>query len=92
MSILVAPCYNKIIESAYEIISKGEKMKNVEIREILRKRRIFNYEVAQQLGITEFTFCRWLREEFSVERRKLVLEAIDELTIESERVGDICSR
>ena len=67
-------------------------MKNVEIRATLRKRRIFNYEVAQQLGIAEFTFCRWLRDELSDERKRLVLEAIDKIVVEREREGDICSR
>lgn len=64
-------------------------MKNVEIREILRKKRVFNYEVAQQLGITEFTFCRWLRDELSDERKRLVLEAISRIVVERE--GDICN-
>lgn len=67
-------------------------MKNVEIRETLRKRRIFNYEVAQELGITEFTFCRWLRSEFSEEQKELVLEAVDRLIVKREREEDICSK
>lgn len=67
-------------------------MKNIEIRDILKKRHIYNYEVAHQLGIAEFTFCRWLRNEFSEERKKLVLEAIDKLVVEREREDNICSK
>jgi len=67
-------------------------LSNIEIRDILRKKRIFNYEVAQELGITEFTFCRWLRDELSDERKMLVLEAISKIVVEREREEDICSR
>lgn len=67
-------------------------MKNIEIRDILKKRHIYNYEVAHKLGIAEFTFCRWLRNEFSEERKKLVLEAIDKFVAERKREEDICNR
>lgn len=65
-------------------------MKNIEIRKILKKKRIFNYEVAQELGITEFTFCRWLRSEFSEEQKELVLEAVDRLIGKRETEDNIC--
>lgn len=67
-------------------------MKNIEIRNLLKKRRIFNYEVAQELGITEFTFCRWLRNEFSKERKELVLEAIKRLTVQSSEEDSVCNK
>lgn len=57
-------------------------MANAEIREILRKRRIRHYEVADRLGISEYTFCKWLRTELPPDKREEVLEAIKK--IESE--------
>ena len=57
-------------------------MANAEIREILRKRRIRHYEVADRLGISEYTFCKWLRTELPPDKQEEVLEAIKK--IESE--------
>ncbi len=54
-------------------------MKNYEIRRLIKKYRLFHYEVAQKIGISEATFCRWLREELNEERKKLVLSAIERL-------------
>ena len=57
-------------------------MANAEIREILRKKRIRHYEVAEQLGVSEYSFCKWLRSELPPDKREEVLEAIKK--IESE--------
>ncbi len=54
-------------------------MHNREIRELLQKNRIYGYEVAEKLNISEFTFCRWLRTELPPERKQAVLSAIHEL-------------
>ena len=51
-------------------------MKNADIRNLIKKHRIHNYEIAQKLGVSEFTFCRWLRTELSEEKQKQVLDAI----------------
>ena len=37
------------------------------------------YKVAELLGITEFTFSRWLRYELNLERKEQVLKAIKKL-------------
>lgn len=39
-----------------------------------------NYQVAEVLGVTEFTFCRWLRKELSSERREQIIAAIEKLS------------
>lgn len=54
-------------------------MYNLEIRMKIKQNRLCHYEVAQKIGISEATFCRWLREELSEERKKLVLSAVDKL-------------
>lgn len=58
---------------------KGENMANEEIRELLRKKRIRHYEVAEQLGISEYTFCKYLRNELTDEKKKLVINAINDI-------------
>ena len=54
-------------------------MCNEEIRVLMKKKRIFNYEVAEKLHINEFTFSRWLRKELPLEKKQAVLNAIKEL-------------
>lgn len=44
-----------------------------------------NYQVAEVLGITEFTLCRWLRKELPVDKKAMVLAAIEKLGIERVR-------
>ena len=41
------------------------------------------WEVAEQLGITEFTFSRWLRHEMPEEKKSQILTIIEE--VEKER-------
>lgn len=41
-----------------------------------------SYKVAQILGITEFTFCRWLRKELPIDKKSLILDAIEKLATE----------
>lgn len=55
-------------------------MNNLEIRTAIKQKRLYHYEVAEKLGITEITFCRWLRKELSSEQKQKVLSAINELT------------
>ena len=53
---------------------------NKEIREKLARYRIRQCEVADQLKITEFTLCIWLRTELKTEQRAKVEKAIEEIT------------
>ena len=55
-------------------------MSNLDIRNKIRECRLRHYEVAAQIGISETTFCVWLRHELTDERKKRVLEAIDQLS------------
>ena len=54
-------------------------MYNLDIRLKIKQNRLCHYEVARALGITEYTFCKWLREEMSEEKKSLVLSAIDKV-------------
>ena len=51
-------------------------MKNLEIRMMIKNNRLYHYEVAQKLGVSEYTLCRWLREELSDERKGIIIDAI----------------
>ena len=49
---------------------------NQDIRAIIRKADVRQWEVAKALGISEATFIRWLRSELSEERRTMIIKAI----------------
>lgn len=38
-------------------------MRNKDIRELIKKKRVFHYEVAEALGVTATTFSKWLQRE-----------------------------
>ena len=60
-----------------EIKKKGEKMFNIEIKQAIKKARLFNYEVAAALNMHETTFSRKIsRQELSREEKDQILEAI----------------
>lgn len=54
-------------------------MYNLEIRMKIKQNRLCHYEVAREIGISEATLCRWLREEMTEERKSLVSSAIDKI-------------
>ena len=45
----------------------------------IKENRLHHYEVAEKLGISEYTFCVWLRKELPTEKKNAVLSAINEL-------------
>lgn len=52
---------------------------NKEIRRKIHKSKLCNYEVANHLGISPFTFAHWLQSEMPAGRKEMVLKAIDEI-------------
>lgn len=57
-------------------------MNNKEIRKAMSDKRIFSYEVAAALGISENTMCRKLRNELPAEDKRRVLDVINRLARE----------
>lgn len=56
-------------------------MFNVEIRDAIKNARLYNYEVAKAIGMTETSFSRVIsRKEMSPETKMRVLQAIETLT------------
>ena len=51
-------------------------MNNLEIRQAMKERRMFNYELAEMLGISEFTLSRKLRNELPQEEKDRILNLI----------------
>ena len=59
-------------------------MTSNQIKQILKEKRIYQWEVAKALGITEFTLTRWLREDLPKERATQIMEVIDVLLSKRE--------
>ena len=51
---------------------------NQEVREALQNKGMKQLELADMLGISEFTLTRWLRKELTEDKKKLLLKAINE--------------
>ena len=60
-------------------------MANEDIKNLIKKKRLFQYEVADAMGISEGYLTTILRKPLSDERRKKVLTAITKLTVEETR-------
>ena len=54
-------------------------MANEEIKRRIRESRVYQYEVADALGVSDITFCKWLRKPLTPERERDVLDAIQRL-------------
>lgn len=55
-------------------------LNNLEIRLKIKQNRLLHYEIAKQIGISEFTLCKWLRYELDDSKKNLILSAINNLT------------
>lgn len=53
---------------------------NADIRTAIRESVLCQYQVAEKIGVSEFTFIRWMRNELSDERKQRILAAIKELS------------
>ena len=60
-----------------KVKQKGRvSMNNLEIRQAMKERRMFNYELAELMGISEFTLSRKLRNELPQEEKERILNLI----------------
>lgn len=56
-------------------------MHNIEIRNAIKSARVYGYEIAQQLGITESTFSKRLtRRELTDDEKKTIYTIINRIT------------
>jgi hypothetical protein len=54
-------------------------VKNSEIKRAIKESRIMQYEIAAQMGISEYTLCKWFRKELTAEQQERILAAIAEI-------------
>ena len=52
-------------------------LNNIEVRQAIEKKRLKYYEVAQAIGIDACTLSKWLQKELTEERKKRVMDAIN---------------
>ena len=55
-------------------------MRNEQIRTALRCSDVKQWEVAEQLGVSEVTVCRWLRTELPDDKKVQILQAISDVS------------
>lgn len=55
-----------------------------EIKQILKEKRIYQWEVAKVLGITEFTLTRWLRDDLPAEKADQIMLAVKDILDQRE--------
>lgn len=52
------------------------KDNNKIIRDARNQKRMYSYEVADLLGVSENTFCRWMRKELPLDEQKRIADLI----------------
>lgn len=55
------------------------RSKNQDIKDAIKRANMYQYEVANKMGIAEATLIRWLRFDLTEAKRKQIKNAIDEL-------------
>lgn len=56
--------------------------RNKKIRDYAKEKGVHHWQIASYLHISEATMMRWLREELSTEKEKMILDAIDQIAAE----------
>ena len=49
---------------------------NDTIKKKIKESRIMQYEIAAQIGISEYTLCKWFSKELTPEQQEQILSAI----------------
>lgn len=57
-------------------------MSNRDIECLLKKEKIYKWQIAKTLGIHETSFVRWFREQLSQEQMQRVLSAVEEIKLD----------
>ena len=63
-------------------------MANKEIRELLKKNKIFLWQLALKIGKCEQTLVRWLRTPLTQEQEQIILKAITEIIAERKNKNE----
>ena len=60
-------------------------MANQEVKKLIKKHRLFRYEVADAMGISEGYLSTLLRKPLTEEMQQKVIEAVNKLTTETNK-------
>lgn len=52
---------------------------NQEIKKFIRDSGVKQWQIAEYLGITEYSLSRWFRHELSKDTKKAIMEAVEQL-------------
>ena len=58
--------------------------RNNDVRLAAKENRVYLYEIAEKLGVSEPTFIRWLRKELDEPTKRKALAAIEQIRRERE--------
>ena len=54
-------------------------MTNSDVKKTIKASRIKQYEIAAQMGISEYTLCKWFHKKLDAEQQERILAAIKEI-------------
>lgn len=54
-------------------------MKNLDVKQAIEKANLYQWQIADELNISEFTLCRRFRHELSEEEKEKIFIAIEKL-------------
>lgn len=57
-------------------------MNNQKIEQLLKREKIYKWEIAERLGLHETSFCRWWRRELSEEQVRSILLAVEDIKLD----------
>lgn len=55
---------------------------NQDIKDLMKRKRMYHRELAAALQISEITLCRWLQKELSEDKRTKIMKVINDFKIE----------
>lgn len=53
----------------------AKRKKNRDVRDFLKAKRVFMWEVAERIGVHETTVIRWMRTELPEDKKRKIMEA-----------------
>lgn len=72
---------DSLLKQAYNVnntMKEGvNQMANADIRNAIKKKNVYQYQVAEKLGVTEWTLVRWLRKEVPEELKQKILKTVN---------------
>lgn len=53
----------------------AKRKKNRDVRDFLKQKHVYQWEVAERLGVHETTVIRWMRTELPEDKKQAIMEA-----------------